>query len=60
MTKFINLDALDERIKQLHKPTPQQVVNLITVMYREVANPEYMHKHSIGLMRIDELPYGKI
>lgn len=60
MKKFISLDELEARIKQIHKPTPQQVANLITVMYRELANREYMHAHTIGLIGVDEVPYGRI
>lgn len=34
--KFIDLDELDARIKKLNRPTPEQVVNLITQMYAEL------------------------
>lgn len=34
--RFICLDELDRRIKAMHKPTPQQVVNLIMQMYKEL------------------------
>lgn len=33
--KFIDLNDLEQRIKLLNKPTPEQVVNLITRMYKE-------------------------
>lgn len=36
VSKLINLDELEKRIKALHKPTPEQVVNLITEMYGEL------------------------
>lgn len=32
----INLDKLEARIKLLNRPTPQQVVDLITQMYSEL------------------------
>lgn len=34
--KFIDLDELNARIKQLKKPTPFQVIDLITEMYKEL------------------------
>ena len=34
--KFIDLDELNDRIKQLKKPTPFQVIDLITEMYTEI------------------------
>lgn len=60
MKKRINLDELENRVKVLGKPTPQQVVNLITVMYRELTNPEYIHTTSIGLGRLDEPLYARV
>lgn len=34
--KLIDLNELDSRIKQMTKPTPQQVVNLIIKMQGEL------------------------
>jgi len=34
--KLINLNDLEQRIKLITKPTPQQVVDLITKMYKEI------------------------
>lgn len=36
MPPRINLDELDKRIRQIHRPTPQQVINLIMEMYGEL------------------------
>lgn len=34
--KLINLDELNERIKAIKRPTPYQVIDLITAMYAEI------------------------
>lgn len=47
--KFIDLNELENRIKALNKPTPQQVINLITVMREELNSRYYLHASSIGL-----------
>ena len=39
MKKRINLDELEERIKAWGKPTPFQVIDLITQMYKELREP---------------------
>jgi hypothetical protein len=36
--KFINLTELEERVKLLDKPRPQDVLNLIQLMYSELKN----------------------
>lgn len=34
--RFIDLDVLDKRIKQIHRPTPYQVLEIIAEMHREL------------------------
>lgn len=34
--RLINLDDLNTRIEQLNKPVPQDVINLIMQMYKEL------------------------
>jgi hypothetical protein len=36
MKERINLDELEARVKQLGRPTPYQVIDLITQMYKEL------------------------
>lgn len=57
----MDLINLDSRIKALDRPTPQQVVNLISVMYSELhSNGYYIHRHTLGLLNIGEKPYARI
>lgn len=59
MRPRIDLDELDSRIKAMHRPTPQQVVNLIMVMYRELKTSNYIHASALGLGTIQGGLYSK-
>lgn len=57
--KLIDLDELESRVKAIKRPTPHQVLNLITVMNRELNSKHYQHTSSIGLGTIEEGLYAK-
>lgn len=57
--QLIDLDVLEAHVKALKRPTPQQVLNLITVMNQELNSKHYLHTPSIGLGTIEEGLYAK-
>lgn len=57
--KLIDLDELESRVKSIKRPTPHQVLNLITVMNKEINSKHYLHASSIGLGTIEEGLYAR-